>query len=279
MSEPLAPTPPGALPPRHNKVRVDVLLMNTDRSAFAQRHPDDAHKVITALQAARPGWEYRAWAARDGELPPDPLAADAWVLTGSVASVTQPEPWMELTAQAVRQRHAAGRTLVGLCFGHQLIAQALGGQVGRSAGGFRLGVADTTLAAAEPWMAPPLPRLSLFAAHEDQVQQPPPGARVLGGSDHCPVGAYAIGRHVLCTQYHPELTREFMRDLLASLGHRFGAELVARATQEIEQAVDAGLFMQWVAQFIEAAGSETARAAAAFNPAPPASNRPHQDAP
>jgi hypothetical protein len=70
-----------------------------------------------------------------------------------------------------------------------------------------------------------------------------------------------------------------MRDLLASFGHRFGAELVARATQEIEQAVDAALFMQWVAQFIEAAGAATARAAAAFTPAPPASNRLPQDAP
>ena len=262
MSEPLAFTPHAALqPPR--STRVDVLLMNTDRSAFAQRHPDDARKVITALQAIRPDWAYRAWAARDGELPPDTLAADAWVLTGSVASVTQPEPWMERTADALRQRHAAGRTLVGLCFGHQLIAQALGGAVVRSPGGFRLGVADTALAVQEPWMDPPLPSLSLFAAHEDQVQQPPPGARVLGGNAFCPVGAYAIGQHVLCTQYHPELTRPFMRDLLASFGHKFGAQVVARATTEIEQPVDATLFMQWVARFIEAADCPTTRASTA----------------
>ena len=250
MLEPLAPTPYAALqPPR--SMRVDVLLMNTDRSAFAQRHPDDAQKVITALQAIRPDWAYRAWAARDGELPPDALAAEAWVLTGSVASVTQPEPWMERTADALRQRHAAGRTLVGLCFGHQLIAQALGGTVGRSAGGFRLGVAETALAAQEPWMDPPLPRLSLFAAHEDQVQQPPPGARVLGGNVFCPVSAYAIGQHVLCTQYHPELTRAFMRDLLTSFGHKFGAPVVAQAAGEIEQPVHADTFMRWAAQFIE----------------------------
>ncbi|MFM7531774.1 MAG: type 1 glutamine amidotransferase [Rubrivivax sp.] len=260
MSKPLAAPPHGAVQPQR-LVRVDVLLMNTDRTTLAQRHPDDARKVITVLQAARPDWDYRAWAARDGELPPDPLAADAWVLTGSVASVTRPEPWMERTADALRQRHAAGRALVGLCFGHQLIAQALGGAVGRNVGGFRLGVAQTTLVAQEPWMDPPLARLSLFAAHEDQVQQPPPGARVLGSSAHCPVGAYAIGQHVLCTQYHPELTREFMRDLLASFGHKFDAQVVAQANSEIEQPVDASLFMQWVARFIEAAGSPSTCAA------------------
>ncbi len=173
------------------------------------------------------------------------------MLTGSVASVTRPEPWMAEAAEGLRQRHAAGRALVGLCFGHQLIAQALGGEVGHNTGGFRLGVADTTLAAQEPWMDPALPRLSLFAAHEDQVLRPPPGARVLGGDGFCKVGAYAIGQHVLCTQYHPELSRAFMRDLLASFGHKFGAPVVARASTEIEQPVDAATFMRWIARFIE----------------------------
>ena len=100
-------------------------------------------------------------------------------------------------------------------------------------------------------MDPPLPRLSLFAAHEDQVQQPPPGARLLGSSVHCPVSAYAIGRHVLCTQYHPELTRPFMRDLLATFGPKFGATVAAQAADEIERPVDAEIFMRWAAQFIE----------------------------
>ena len=234
-------------------LHIAVLLMNTDRSAFAQRHPDDAQKVITALQAVRPHWRFSAWAARDGELPADPLAADAWVLTGSVASVIEPQTWMERAADALRLRHAARRTLVGLCFGHQLIAQALGGQVARSASGFRLGVADTALALAEPWMDPPRDHLCLFAAHEDQVLQAPPGARILGGDAFCPVGAYAVAQHVLCTQYHPELSRPFMRDLLATFGHRFGPELVSRAAVQIEQDVDAEVFMQWVARFIEAA--------------------------
>jgi GMP synthase-like glutamine amidotransferase len=239
--------------PSPASLHIAVLLMNTDRSAFAQRHPDDAQKAIAALQAVRPHWQFSAWAARDGELPEDPLAADAWVLTGSVASVTQPQPWMERSAEALRQRHAARRALVGLCFGHQLIAHALGGRVVRSAGGFRLGVADTALAMAEPWMDPPRNHLSLFAAHEDQVLQAPPGARILGGDAFCPVGAYAVAQHVLCTQYHPELSRPFMRDLLATFGHRFGPELVSRAAVQIEQDVDAEVFMQWVARFIEAA--------------------------
>ncbi len=59
MSEPIAPSPDAALQTPH-AVRVDVLLMNTDRSALARRHPDDAQKVIAALQAVRPGWAYRA---------------------------------------------------------------------------------------------------------------------------------------------------------------------------------------------------------------------------
>jgi GMP synthase (glutamine-hydrolysing) len=91
---------------------------------------------------------------------------------------------------------------------------------------------------------------------------------VLGGNVFCPVGAYDIGQHVLCTQYHPELTRAFMRDLLASFGHKFGAPVVAQATTEIEQPVDAVAFMQWVARFIAAADCAPTRAAAAGSPPP-----------
>lgn len=232
---------------------VDVLLMNTDRSALAQRHPDDARKVIEALRGHRPDWDFRAWAACDGELPPDPLEADAWILTGSVASVLEPQAWMASAAQALRSRHAAGRALVGLCFGHQLIAQALGGQVGRRPEGLRLGVALTEIEGLEPWMDPPQPRLWMFAAHEDQVLQAPPGARLLGGDSACPVGAYAIGRHVLCTQYHPELGRPFMRDLVRTLQPTLGANEADRASREIERPVDADVFLRWVTRFIEAA--------------------------
>lgn len=233
---------------------VDILLMNTDRSAFAQRHPDDARKVESLLRPLRPHWNYRLWRAIDGELPSDPLAADAVVMTGSVASVTAPEPWMAPVEDLIRARHAAGRTVVGLCFGHQLIAKALGGQVGRQPQGLRLGTAWTHLRRRAAWMDPPADALRLIAAHEDQVVEPPPDAEVLGGDALCPAGLMTVGPHVLGTQYHPELSPAFLADLLDALAGRLPAEQIERARADVgdsHQPLHAETFARWIVRFIE----------------------------
>lgn len=233
-------------------LRLSILNANTDRSAFSRRWPDDAQKVIDALRPHRPAWEFRGWQASEGELPP-PGEDDAWVITGSVASVNDDEPWMQALAQRVHMRHAQRQATVGLCFGHQLIAKALGGQVGPSPGGWRIGTAPTRYAAPQPWMQPPQAQIQLFAAHAEQVLQPPPQATVIGGDAFAPAGALQVGQHIMSTQYHPELTRDFMRGLLDAFGDTWTAEQVAQARQQVEQPVDAALFMGWLACFVEQA--------------------------
>ena len=247
-------TTPAARDAAPDATRVDILLMNTDKSAFARRHPDDAHKVEALLRPLRPHWNYRLWRAIDGELPPDPLAAEAVVMTGSVASVTEAAPWMAPVEDLIRARHAAGRTVVGLCFGHQLIAKALGGRVGRQPQGLRLGTAWTHLRHRTDWMTPSVEALRLFAAHEDQVLEPPPGAQVLGGDARCPVGLMTVGPRVLATKYHPELSRAFMVDLLDALSTRLPADLLSRARADVSDTdapLHAEAFAHWIVRFIE----------------------------
>lgn len=232
--------------------RIAVLDNNPADSPFALSFPNDGQKVVAALSAARPQWQFQVFDAKSGQLPQTPADHDALVLTGSVASVNDDAPWIRAVEQLVQRAHLAERALVGFCFGHQLIAKALGGRVGPSPGGWRIGTATTTLKQVEPWMAPPLERFTLFAAHQEQVLMPPPGARVAGGDAWAPHGALRMGRHVFTTQYHPELSREFMRGLLDALGDEFPPAAVAQGRPQIEhQAVDAALFVRWVAQFIE----------------------------
>jgi GMP synthase-like glutamine amidotransferase len=233
--------------------RIAVLNNNTDRSAFAAAFPDDGHKVVAALQPLRPAWQFDVWQARDGQLPPDPLAYQGFVLTGSVASVNDGELWMLQLADLVRLVHQARTPLVGLCFGHQMVAHALGGRVGLSPGGWRIGTAPTHYAQALPFMQPAQATISLFAAHQEQVLQPPPGARVVGGDAFAPAGALAIGSHIFTTQYHPELSLDFMRVLLEACADEWPAAVVGQARQQVEAPVDAALFMRWVVQFLEQA--------------------------
>lgn len=249
-----APSPASIAPA---PVHIAVLNANVDRSELARRWPNDAEKVIAGLQPQRPGWHYRTWQACEGELPPEDDPARAWVITGSVASVNDEAPWMQALEQRVRARHAQRLPTAGICFGHQLIAKALGGRVGPSPGGWRLGVATTRFDSATPpaWMQPPLTELRLFALHEEQVLEPPPAARVLGGDAFTPHAALQVGEHILTTQYHPELSREFVLAVLDTFGPGWPPALVTQARREFAQPVDAERCMSWLARFLEGPGA------------------------
>lgn len=232
-------------------LRIAVLDNNPSDWPTLRRFPNDGEKVIAGLAPLRPAWRFDVWAAKRGELPPEPDDYDGWVLTGSIASANDDLPWVQRLVALLRTLHERRAPMVGLCFGHQVIARALGGRVGRSPGGMRLGVATTRLRQLQPWMTPAQSEVTLFAAHQEQVLVPPPASRVLGGDDWAPVGALALGDHIFSTQYHPELSREFLRALVDERGALFPDEVVARARVQFEQPVDAALFMRWIAQFLE----------------------------
>ena len=232
-------------------LRIAILNNNTDVSAFAARFPDDGQKVAAGIRPWRPDWHCEVWSAREGQFPADPSVYQGWVLTGSVASVNDGQTWMLQLAELVRWLHRRRVPLVGLCFGHQMVAHALGGVVGPSAKGWRIGTARTRYSQTLAFMQPPQAQLNLFAAHEEQVLQPPPGARVIGGDDFAPAAALAVGDHIFTSQYHPELSRDFMRALLDEHASSWSSDLVAKAREQVEETVDAELFMRWLVQFLE----------------------------
>ena len=121
-----------------------VLLTNNDTSAFAAHFPNDGQKVVQLLQPLRPDWSFDVVSVKDGVFPSGPEAFDGYVITGSPASVNDDSlPWLGELLDFIRAVDAARQPLVGLCFGHQAVARALGGQVARNAAGWGLGTAPT----------------------------------------------------------------------------------------------------------------------------------------
>ena len=100
------------------------------------------------------------------------------------------------------------------CFGHQLIAQALGGAVGRAAAGWGVGVHTWKVVRDESWMRPAKREFRLLASHQDQVKTLPSGARLLASSKFCPHAAFAVGEHMLAVQGHPEFTKAYAEFLM-----------------------------------------------------------------
>lgn len=236
-------------------MRIAVLLANTDRSDFAARHPDDGAKVAALFGPLRPGWRFETVPVRDGALPSGTASHDGYVVTGSIASVNDPDPWIGGLLGFLRAAIAERRPVAGLCFGQQAVAKALGGTVGPNPAGWQIGAVDATFGAASgspaPWMQPGRETLRLHAAHSEQVLGLPEGAEVIGAGPDCPVGAMRIGSHVFTTQYHPELSAGFMAALLAELAGKLDAGTLARGGESLAVPAEGPVFGEWLARFFE----------------------------
>jgi len=231
--------------------RLAILTTFEGDLPLLERHPDDGAKVAAGLRPWRPGWHFERFAVSEGEWPRDLGVFDGLVVTGSPASVNDDRAWIDELGRLVREAFDAGVPMAGLCFGHQMIAAALGGRVAKSVDGLRLGTATTRIAHPMPWMSPAAPALTLYAAHDEQVVELPPGAQVIGGDAVCPIGAYAIGDRAFALQYHPEFSSAFMHDVFDAWGPTLPAAQAEIGRAQIAQPVDSALAMRWIAQFFD----------------------------
>lgn len=223
-------------------MHIAVLMANTDESEFAHGHPKDGGKFEALLQEVRPEWRVSVYNVKDGQFPAAGARHDGWIITGSPASVHDGDAWVGQLFGLIRQIVAEGVPLFGACFGHQAIAKALGGVVGNNPGGWVFGLTETEMERQ---------RLRLYAAHKEQVLALPEGAVVVGGNADCPVGSFAIGRGVLTTQYHPEMTPEFIAALVEELRGQLPDAVVERAAQSLADVADRSAIAARIVRFFE----------------------------
>jgi GMP synthase-like glutamine amidotransferase len=232
-------------------MRIGILVTNTDDSEFAKSWPRDGEKFRTLLQPLRPDWSFHAVQVKDGEFPKHVTDFDGYVITGSPASANGDEAWIATLSDFIRELDQAKIPTVGVCFGHQVIARALGGVVSKNPGGWGFGIAETHFDHAEKWMEPKLKTISLYAAHSEQVTVLPKGAEVLGGSDFCPLGSYKIGNHIFTTEYHPEMTREFVLELSHAFEKYVGKEVAEKARAQFKSPAQGKVFAEWMVKFLD----------------------------
>lgn len=155
------------------------------------------------------GFEFETFNVVDGAFPSGPEAAQGWLITGSRHGAYEDHDWIPPLEELIRAIHARQIPMVGVCFGHQIIAQALGGTVVKFDGGWSVGTQDYMLDGAP---------VTLNAWHQDQVITRPPGARVLGSSAFCENAFLGYGDHIWTVQAHPEFGPEFIDGLIRGRG-------------------------------------------------------------
>ncbi|MCC6291671.1 MAG: type 1 glutamine amidotransferase [Bryobacterales bacterium] len=193
------------------------------------------------------GWLPGQWRVYDltADEFPAPGDCDAWVVTGSRRSVSDDIPWIHRLAELVRTIDATRAPFAGICFGHQMMAHALGGRVAKSPRGWGIGVHTFHVNQTEPWMKPPLATVNLFMSCQDQVEVLPPGARVHASNVHCPVAIYSRNS-LLGIQGHPEWREPYARALLEQRMPRLGQAYASHALGTLGRARHSAEVASWV---------------------------------
>lgn len=152
------------------------------------------------------GLEFTSYDVEGGQFPDGPRAQEGWLLTGSVHGVYEDHGFIAPLEAFIRAAYGAEVPMVGVCFGHQIIAQALGGRVEKFKGGWGVGP--------HAYGFDGLGQVHLTAWHQDQVIEPPAGARTLARSDFCQHAALVYGKRALTLQPHPEFSPAHLTTLV-----------------------------------------------------------------
>lgn len=195
----------------------------------------------TQLGALLPDASFTTISVVNGEPLPAPDACDAWLIPGSRHGVYDDLPWIAPLKTFIREAAKLKRPMAGVCFGHQIIAEALGGKVEKAAVGFRIGMEryETTLDGTAGSVTMP-------AFHQDQIVVQPPNSEVVARTDAC---AFAALRYteapVFSVQFHPEFSRAYLSDLIDCMGQQ---NAQPGLPQDSGATDDSG--MRWIAAFL-----------------------------
>ncbi|MBA5778762.1 gamma-glutamyl-gamma-aminobutyrate hydrolase family protein [Stappia sp. F7233] len=203
---------------------------------------------------AETGATFRTYAILDGDIPSDPSECDAWLITGSKFGVYDGFDWIEKLKEFVRKAHEARRPIVGICFGHQLIAEALGGKVEKSDKGWGVGLHSWHLTGKADWMEGAGEDFALQVSHQDQVVKLPEGAKVLASSDFCPNALLAYDDWAVSFQGHPEFSAGFSEDLIRMRrGTVLPEDFADKALAHVHDREDSGKVAHWITVFLKKA--------------------------
>jgi GMP synthase-like glutamine amidotransferase len=197
----------------------------------------------------RPRFESCAYHVEAGELPASPGDHDAYLITGSPAGVYDERAWIEPLKAFLREAKGQAK-LVGICFGHQIMAEAFGGRVEKSKRGWGVGLHSYEICGQEAWMDP-VERIAIPVSHQDQIVVQPPASRILAASDFTPFGMLAYDdQPAISMQFHPEFAPDYSRALIESRRERLPDADAALASLDAPD--DRARVVDWIGRFLEA---------------------------
>ena len=187
------------------------------------------------------GFDFVTFSVVDGDFPESAESCDGWLVTGSKPGAYEDHPGIPPLEELIRQIITLARPLVGVCFGHQIIAQALGGKVEKFDGGWSIGHTIYDFGGVP---------MAFNAWHQDQVTELPEGATILASSDFCQYAALAYGNRALTIQPHPEFDGAMVEGLINYRGRGAVPDpLIEAAEARLALPTASGSFADQMADF------------------------------
>ncbi len=234
-------------------MRLTILETGHPPQGLRGEFPD--YPAMFASLLSEGPFSFETVAICDGQAPPPADGIEAALITGSAAGVYEDHAWIPPLEAAIRAYAARRVPQIGICFGHQIVAQALGGRVEKSPKGWGLGCHAYRLIDPPDWMGPNGHEFSIAASHQDQVIAAPAGARVLAANAHTPIAAlHYEAANALTFQGHPEMSPAFTKALLASRRGRIPEATLADGLASLAQPLESALVAGWIMRFLKMGG-------------------------
>jgi len=225
-------------------VKIGILQAGRVPDELLAEHGD--YDGIYSKFLAGNGFEFDAYRVVEGVFPDSVNNADGWIITGSKYGAYEDLDWIPPLEMFLRDAYAKAVPIVGICFGHQILAQALGGKVEKFNGGWSVGVQNYALDG--------FPEdVKLIAWHQDQVTELPADATVTGSSSFCRYAALAYGDRAYSIQPHPEFEAGFVSDLLEARRETLPENIANEAVSSLSSATSSDQVAEHITEFFKRA--------------------------
>ena len=238
-------------------MHVAILLAGHTNKAMPERFRDynDMFTILFQGLSKAEGFRFTTLAVVDNIFPNHLDDYDGYLISGSAYGVYDDAPFIARLIDLIQQIHQAKKPLFGVCFGHQIIAHALGGQAQKWDNGWVLGTIEVTLTKLpdwveeKDWIDAKDNKINLIHVHQDQVTKLPRGATLIGTASHCKNAAFIIGDTVFAVQGHPEFDAPYTYALVGLLENRAGESHVKAARKSLSTPHDGMRVAEWILAF------------------------------